>query len=76
MRKNLTLAAVTAVAIAASSIAMTTGAFAAAPVTPHYKPLMCIFFPSMDVCNPPKPVIPPHHHHHMMKKPMKPMKPK
>jgi hypothetical protein len=76
MKKNLILAAVTTLAIAASSIVATTGAFAAvAAPAPHYKPLMCIFFPTMDVCNPPKPVV--HHHHHMaMKKPMKPAKPK
>jgi hypothetical protein len=76
MKKNLMLAAVAALAIAASSIVTTTGAFAAAPApAPHYKPLMCIFLPMMDVCTLPKPK-PVHHHHMVMKKPMTPAKPK
>ena len=65
------LAVLTAAAIAAGSIAATTGdAFAAAPATPHYKPLICIFLP-LDICAPaPKKVD--HHkkvvHHKMMMK--------
>ena len=60
------LAALTTAAIAAGSIAATTGdAFAAAPATPHYKPLICIFLP-LDICAPAKPA--PHKWHKMMEK--------
>ena len=72
MKRNVMLAAMTAVAIAASSIAVTTDvAFAAPAPAPHYKPLICIFLPMLDVCVPPKPIV--HHHHMTMKaKPKKP----
>jgi hypothetical protein len=74
MMKKVTLAVVTAAAIAASAVVPTSFAYAA-PATPHYKPLICMALPTLDVCNPPKPVV--HHHHAMkpVKKPMKPMKP-
>jgi hypothetical protein len=66
------LAVLTAAAIAAGSVAATTGdAFAAAPATPHYKPLICIFIP-LDICAPAKPK--PHkvHNEKMEKKEPKP----
>ena len=67
------LAVLTSAAIAAGSIAAATGdAFAAAPATPHYKPLICIFLP-LDICAPAKPapkkVV---HHKTMMKMKMAP----
>jgi hypothetical protein len=73
MKKNLTLAAITAVAIAASSIAVTTdSAFAASTSAPHYKPLICIFLPMMDVCAPAKPAPMMMHHKVMTKMAPKP----
>ena len=49
------LVGLAAAAIAAGSVAATTGdAFAAAPATPHYKPFICIFLP-LDICAPAKP---------------------
>ena len=63
MNRNVTLAVATAAAIAASAI-LPTGVAFAAPAPAFHKPLLCIFFPSMDVCVPPKPAA--HHHHHMM----------
>ena len=69
MKKNLTLAAITAVAIAASSIAVTTDpAFAASAPAPHYKPLVCIFLPMLDVCAPAKPAPKMAVHHKAMTK--------
>ena len=67
MNRNVTLAALTAAVIAASAVLPTAAAFAA-PAAPHYKPLICMLVPTLDVCVPPKPVM--HHHHHkmMMKK--------
>ncbi len=77
MKRNLTLAAIAAVAIAASSLAVTTdSAFAASAPAPHYKPLACIFFPSLDACATPKAKVVVHHHKKVApaKKPMKPTK--
>ena len=64
MMKKVTLATVTAAAIAASAI-VPSFAYAAPAPAPHYKPLICIFLP-LDICTPPKPVV--HHHHHTIKK--------
>ena len=62
------LAALTAAAIAAGSIAATIGdAFAAAPATPHYKPLICIFLPFLCPA-PAKPAPKKVVHHKMMMK--------
>ena len=62
------LAALMAAAIAAGSIAATTGdAFAAAAATPHYKPLICIFLP-FDFCAPAKPAPHKAHNEKMEKK--------
>jgi hypothetical protein len=61
--KTVTLAALTAAAIAASAIVPSVAYAAPAP---HYKPLICMLLPTIDVCTPPKPVM--HHHHMMMKK--------
>lgn len=66
MIRNVTLAVATAATIAASAILPTSAAFAA-PAPAFHKPLVCLFFPMMDVCVPPKPVV--HHHKMMMKKP-------
>lgn len=75
--KKVTLAALTAAAIAASAVVPNLAY--AAPATPHYKPLICMVFPKADACLPPKPMKPikPVHHHAMKPmKPAKPMKPK
>lgn len=56
--------ALTVATIALSAIVPTSFAYAAP--APHYKPLICMFLPTVDVCTPPKPVM--HHHHHMMMK--------
>jgi hypothetical protein len=61
--KKVTMAVVTAAAIAASAIVPTGAAFAAPP-PPHPKPLICAFFPTLNVCLPPKPPAP----HHKLKK--------
>jgi hypothetical protein len=70
MNRSITLALATAAAIAGSAF-LSTGAALAAPA-PAHKPLICMVFPSMDVCAPAKPIV--HHHHHaramkMKKKP-------
>lgn len=65
MNRSITLAVATAAAIAASAI-LPTGAAFAAPAPAFHKPLMCLFFPKMDACVPPKPVV--HHHEKMMMK--------
>ena len=64
--KKVTLAALTAAAIAASAIVPTSFAYAAPAPAPHYRPLICMLLPTIDVCMPPKPVV--HHHHHTMMK--------
>jgi len=67
MTRHVILAAATAAAIAGSAV-LPTGAAFAAPAPVVHKPLLCLFFPTMDVCVPPKPVA--HHYHKtmMMKK--------
>ena len=68
MKRHVTLAVIGAAAIVASSVLATSSAFAAPPPpAPHYKPLICIFLPSLSVCTPPKPVM--HPMHNMKPKP-------
>ena len=67
------MAALAAAAIAAGSVAATTGAAAAkAPPPPHYKPLICIFLPVLDLCAPAWPA-PKKAAHKMTMKTNKPM---
>jgi hypothetical protein len=68
MNRTIVLAVAAAAAIAGSAV-LSTGAANAAPA-PVHKPLVCMLFPSMDVCAPAKPVV--HHHHHKMAMKKKP----
>jgi hypothetical protein len=47
MSKKTMLTALAAVAIAAASFTVSTGGALAATQAPHYKPLICIFLPSL-----------------------------
>ena len=74
MSSRRLLTTLAAVAIAAGSLAATTGGAAAKASPPHYKPLICIFFPSMRVCGPAMavPAAPKKTGHKMMKMTAKP----